>query len=222
MAWDPDKFPTSPEAQKMLTYVTAGWYRRSYYGKWIYQVIGMELDGLREIVEALGYQAFIPHATYTLSFWEVLYDLPIREDLSYEERRERILNKIRTKKTINPADVKRYAEQATGRECTVVEDNPHYAFVIWIMQGEKTFSFENLHKTIYDNKPSHLSYSLGMKLKYQQNLETAALVMEVREITTTESAEADPMQRLTVLTDENGNVLQDEDGYILCDGGISE
>ena len=41
---DLEHFPTNEVAQRLLTYVTRGWYDKSYVGKWIYEVIGLELD----------------------------------------------------------------------------------------------------------------------------------------------------------------------------------
>ena len=40
---DLEHFPTNEVAQRLLTYVTRGWYDKSYVGKWIYEVIGLEL-----------------------------------------------------------------------------------------------------------------------------------------------------------------------------------
>ena len=38
---DLEHFPTNEVAQRLLTYVTRGWYDKSYVGKWIYEVIEM-------------------------------------------------------------------------------------------------------------------------------------------------------------------------------------
>mgnify|MGYP000753834514 CR=1 FL=1 len=37
-------FPTSESALKMLSYVTPGFYDKSYVGKWMFQVMGLEYD----------------------------------------------------------------------------------------------------------------------------------------------------------------------------------
>ena len=44
MSIDLERFPWSDSANRMLTYVTKGWYDKSYVGKWIYEVMGRELD----------------------------------------------------------------------------------------------------------------------------------------------------------------------------------
>ena len=36
MAIDLENFPNSEAAKRMLTYVTAHWYDKSYVGKWVF------------------------------------------------------------------------------------------------------------------------------------------------------------------------------------------
>lgn len=61
--FDLENFPTSESAKRQLGYVTAGFYDRSYVGKWIFQVIGMEYDEARKILEEFPKQFFrkLPH-----------------------------------------------------------------------------------------------------------------------------------------------------------------
>ena len=55
-----ENFPTSEAAKRMMGYITGnGFYDRSYVGKWIFQVMGVEMDEARRIIEdELPYQAF--------------------------------------------------------------------------------------------------------------------------------------------------------------------
>ena len=100
---DLENFPTSESARRMLSYVSNGFYDDSYVGKWIYQVMGARVDFLAEKVETLPYQAFVATATWGLRYWEILVGLPIREDLSDEERRRRILERLNNRHPDNPA-----------------------------------------------------------------------------------------------------------------------
>ena len=65
-----DNFPTSQSALKMLSYVTDGFYDRSYVGKWLYQVMGLEHDSILEILETLPDQMFPETATWALMYHE--------------------------------------------------------------------------------------------------------------------------------------------------------
>ena len=44
-------FPTSESALKMLSYVTPGFYDKSYVGKWMFQVMGLEYDKALKLAE---------------------------------------------------------------------------------------------------------------------------------------------------------------------------
>lgn len=57
MSIDLERFPWSDSANRMLTYVTKGWYDKSYVGKWIYEVMGRELDLATVHIEELPSQA---------------------------------------------------------------------------------------------------------------------------------------------------------------------
>ena len=41
---DLENFPTSESARRMMDRITKGFYEKSYVGKWIFQVMGMEWD----------------------------------------------------------------------------------------------------------------------------------------------------------------------------------
>lgn len=97
MSIDLERFPWSDSANRMLTYVTKGWYDKSYVGKWIYEVMGRELDLATMHIEELPYQMFIDTATWGLKYHEIKYGLPVREDLSYEERRRLLREKKNTR-----------------------------------------------------------------------------------------------------------------------------
>ena len=102
MSIDLERFPWSDSANRMLTYVTKGWYDKSYVGKWIYEVMGRELDLATVHIEELPYQMFIDTATWGLKYHEIKYGLPVREDLSYEERRRLLREKKNTKAPMTP------------------------------------------------------------------------------------------------------------------------
>ena len=47
---DLENFPTSESAQRMLASVTPGFYDKSYVGKWLYQVMGLEFDEAKKLI----------------------------------------------------------------------------------------------------------------------------------------------------------------------------
>ena len=65
MSMDLEKFPSSESAKRMLRSVdSGGFYDNSYVGKWIFQIMGLEMDEAKQIIEELPYQAFPETATW--------------------------------------------------------------------------------------------------------------------------------------------------------------
>lgn len=77
-------FPTSESALKMLSYVTPGFYDKSYVGKWMFQVMGLEYDKALKLAEELPEQFFPETATWGLCWHEIKWGLPVQENLSYQ------------------------------------------------------------------------------------------------------------------------------------------
>lgn len=124
-------FPTSESANRMLSYVTDGFYDRSYVGKWLYQVMGLEYDEAKRYAEELPYQFFPETATWGLKYHEIKWQLPVRENLSYEERRKLIYQKRDYRSPMTPRMMEYYLESVTGFEVHIadVHDAGPYGFV---------------------------------------------------------------------------------------------
>ena len=118
-----ENFPVSESAKKMLSYVSDGFYDESYVGKWIFQVMGIEYDKALEIVTDLPAQFFPETATWGLMYHEVKWGLPIRLNLSYEERRRLIYQKRDYRAPMTPYRMERYLEDATGFEVHIADVN---------------------------------------------------------------------------------------------------
>ena len=168
---DLDTFPTSPAAQRMLGYVTAGWYNKSYVGKWIYQVMGEELDRIGIPVEELALQAFVNSATWGLKYWEELVGLPIQEDLDYLTRRALINEKINKYHPINPEWLGQFLSGITGREVEVTENPKTYTFSVKIGNGRNEYSLPLTIRRLDAAKPAHLAYDITLVYQDEINLQ---------------------------------------------------
>ena len=84
MAFDIEHFPTSESAKRMLGMVTKGYYDKSYVGKWLFQVMGLEEDELKKIIAELPAQIFPETATWSLRYHEEKWGLPIYEETEEE------------------------------------------------------------------------------------------------------------------------------------------
>lgn len=99
---DLERFPTSESAIRMLESVSTEFYGKSYVGKWLYQAMGMEYDGALNLAEELPLQFFPETATWGLRYHEEKWQIPVREHLSYDERRKLIYEKMHFKAPMTP------------------------------------------------------------------------------------------------------------------------
>ena len=154
-----ENFPTSPAAKRMMKTVSPI-YDKSYVAKWIFQVMGLEIDEAWQFIEELRLQAFPETATWGITYWEQRYNIPPDESLSIEERRQRVIIKRGKRSPMNPARIERIVRDVTGREDMVTEQNGEYTFYISILPGESTVDYQELIDTIKSVKPSHLAFKV--------------------------------------------------------------
>lgn len=172
--FDFEHFPTSKSAKKMMGYVTEGFYDRSYVGKWLFQVMGMEYDTVRKMVENLGEQFFPETATWGLMYHELKWGLPIRENLSYEERRKLIYQKRDCRSPITPYRLEIYLENATGFKVHVADchDKGEYGFIpthsnifkVYLL-GDGSVDSKLVHKIVNGLKQSHTIYTVNDRVE---------------------------------------------------------
>ncbi len=165
---DLEHFPKSEAANRMLSYVTKGWYDRSYVGKWIFEALGREVDTAEKLVDELPYQFFIDTATWGLRYHELKYGLPVREDLSYEKRRALIKLKRDSQYSMTPYRMESILFDQFGVEVHVNDTNdpggfafehPNIFSVTFVQDGnEKGFDTLKAKDLIDKLKLSHTLY----------------------------------------------------------------
>lgn len=169
-----EEFPKSESALRMLSYVSDGFYDRSYVGKWLYQVMGAEYDTAREIMESLPAQMFPETATWGLMYHEMKWGLPIRDNLSYEERRRLIYQKRDYRSPITPYRMELYLRNATGFEVHIADasDPGEYGFVPphpnvfkAFFLGEGTLDTKRVHEILDRLKQSHTTYKINDRIE---------------------------------------------------------
>lgn len=169
--FDLECFPTSDSAKRMLSYVTDGFYDKSYVGKWMYQVMGMEYDMALKIAEELPLQFFPETATWGLMYHEIKWGLPVRMNLSYEERRRLIYQKRDAKAPMTPYRMECYLRELTGLEVHVadVHDLGRYSdgfshpnmFSVTII-GNSGLDLSEVRRILDRYKQSHTVYALRL------------------------------------------------------------
>ncbi|MCD8308880.1 MAG: YmfQ family protein [Clostridia bacterium] len=217
MAFDIEKFPTSEAAQRMLSRVSPI-YDNSYVGKWLFEVMGIEMDEARQLVESLRDQCFLERCTWGMRYWEERYGLTVDESADLETRRAACIAKRGKKQPMSPAALEDILEAVTGRGINITEDNGNYRFTVAIEEGDNVVDYDALITKLDTVKPSHLAYSFELPRKGTLYLYMAVASYQEKTITLTEYDETG-LSETDILVDENQDYLTDEDGNILTDNG---
>lgn len=173
--FDLEQFPISESAVRMMSYVSQGFYDNSYVGKWLYQVMGMEYDDVRKIIEELPYQMFPETATWGLKYHELKWQLPVRDNLSYEERRQFIYQKRDYKAPMTPYRMESYLKSVTKFDVSIADCNdagqfdyvPAHPnmFKVFVV-GEGTFNTKAVKEAINRIKQAHTTYVINDHVDY--------------------------------------------------------
>lgn len=168
--FDIENFPTSESAKRMMSTISEDFYRDSYVMKWMQQVMGMEWDdAIRIIEEELPKQFFPETATWGLKYHEIKWQLPIREHLSYEERRRAIYEKRDSCLPMTPYYMEQNLEKILGLEVHVEDihdagrfghifEHPNIFHVTVI--GNSSLDTENVCALLDRLKQSHTTYTI--------------------------------------------------------------
>lgn len=168
-----ENFPTSPAAKRMLKTVSPI-YDKSYVAKWIFQVMGLEIDEAWKFFEELRLQAFPETATWGIQYWEQRYHIPSDESLSLEERRQRVIIKRGKRAPMNPAKIEQFVQDITGRPVEARHIEGTYIFWVLISPGESNINFQSIVEAIKRVKPSHLAFEVVFESKAVVNVSTAS------------------------------------------------
>lgn len=171
---DIEHFPTSVSAISMLHSISENFYEKSYVMKWILQVMGLEWDDARRIIEEeLPLQFFPETASWGLQYHEKKWHLPVRENLSYEERRRVIYQKRDLKISMTPYNMEEYLKNVMGAEvhvmdchdsgeCGYVPEHPNVFRAEFIAEG--TLDMISVKKALNHIKQSHTTYVIADRI----------------------------------------------------------
>jgi len=156
---DLENFPTCETAKRMLGTVTSGYYDKSYVGKWLFQVMGLEMEDSRSKTEELISQAFPETATWGLRYHEEKYGIAVREDLVYEERRNLIFKARDSKFPMTPYRMELILSKLTGREIYIDDSKAVNQFEVQISPGSTNYSIGSVIESLMAIKQSHVLFS---------------------------------------------------------------
>lgn len=142
---------------------------------------GQEIDALRQALDEVLAQTFVQTATWGLDRWEEELGLPPGTGLPDQERRERILSKLRGYGTVTIDVVKAVAESYERGRVEVIPDPPSYTVTIKFVDTRGVPSaLPLLQEALRAVIPAHLD------IRYEF---TYYLVREIAEMTVAEAAQ---------------------------------
>lgn len=183
MAIDLEHFPTSTTALRMMERISPI-YGRSYVGKWIFQVMGLEMDEARALFEALRDEAFPERTTWTIDYWERRYAITPKPTETLEERRRNIKMKQSIALPMNPARMEEIVSGMTGGSTTVTENIDDYTFAVDVQEPGPRADLAEVLKHIKELKPSHQTFELRTTARPQEQTVWLAAIADSLCITT--------------------------------------
>lgn len=167
--FDIEKFPTSPTAKQMLSRVSPV-YTSSYIAKWLYEVMGRELDEARTLFIELIEQRFPDTATWGIAYLEHKYSITPDDSLTLLERRARLKRRQRKRQPLSPWQFERIISDCFGFRVDVDETVEHGVLHIRTEVNANIGDPKPLYQEIVRIKPSHLVVCVDSTAQAVDNL----------------------------------------------------
>lgn len=211
MSFDIERFPTSEAAVRMMGRISPI-YDRSYVGKWIFQVMGAEMDFVRDRYLELRDQAFPETATWAIQYWEQRYGIIPNSEDTLQTRRNRILAYRSLRVPMNPARMQKIVRDYSGLESEIDENTDDYTFTVLLLQGPTWTDPSGAVKRLHEVKQTHKRMIVKTVRRETSDLHFYTGVAERVGIAYTIGCNVPPSMDIDYLVDENGTTLTDELG----------
>lgn len=118
-------------------------------------------------------QCFLATATWGLTRWERIFGITTNLSLSYEQRREILMAKLRGQGTTTVQMIRDTAAAFSGGDVDVIEDNPHHRFIVRFI-GAKGIprNMQGFISALEEIKPAHLAYEFEYRYTVWHELES--------------------------------------------------
>lgn len=153
--------PTTETGKRMMASVSPV-YEEAYTARWLFEVMGIEMEEARKYINELSHQAHPDTATWGLAYWEQRYHIMTDESMPIETRRQRVNSKRWKYAPMNPARLEQYILQVCGRAATVIEHNDEYRMEI-VINGSGVFEYKKIMDMIRRVKPSHIAIEVMLE-----------------------------------------------------------
>lgn len=157
---------TSKRGKEMLKYLPWYYEKSRIMQLGVLEPQGYELDNLRQTLEEILAQNFVPTSTWGLRHWEdELGIVPLPDD-TIEMRRRRVIAQLSWQATSTKAFmedlINRYTNLKSGR---IVEHTDQYTFNT-LFDMDDIVDFRGMHKAVELYKPAHLAHVNSLSVQY--------------------------------------------------------
>ncbi|WKV08209.1 YmfQ family protein [Thermoanaerobacterium sp. CMT5567-10] len=143
-------------SQRMMNYLPR-YYLTSKVINSIIEAEGAEFDKLKAALDDILNQFFVDTATWGLEKWEDELGIKTQPDQSYNDRRAKIISKIRGSGICTIGLVKNVAESYDYGKVNVIEDIPNYTVIISFVDATGIPPVLNdIQNAIREILPAHL------------------------------------------------------------------
>ncbi len=161
--FDIERFPESEVAKRMLSRVSPI-YEKAYVGKWLFEVIGIEMDEVHKIFRELPEQRFVESVTWGVAYLEQKYGIGNDDSLSLEARRSRLKKKRRRRYPLNPFHMEKLIKDFVGLSVEVDETLESGILHIGTEVNADLSNSVSLFTEIKRIKPAHLMVHIDTKV----------------------------------------------------------
>lgn len=133
------------------------YYSKSAYMQAINRALEEELSRLVETIDAMLSELRVETANQWLHLWERSVKLPENPNLTLEQRRSRVLARLRQLEASTPARIKAIAESYARGEVELLEDFANYVLTVqFVNRIGKPDNMEGLSAQLRTLLPAHL------------------------------------------------------------------
>lgn len=137
-----------------------GFYHGTIEVQNLQAAIGAEADIVKAAVADTLDQLYVDSATWGLANWERYLGLPIDPAETLDNRRSRIMTRLRGQGTTTAEMIKNVCASFSGGEVQIIENYADYSFKIkFVGTLGRPDNLNYLAATIESVKPAHLAYS---------------------------------------------------------------
>ena len=162
-------------AQRIIDYVSPI-YGESYVALWIFEVIGIVLSQAAGLAEKLRFEANPITTELLMDQWEDQYGLYRDSSLTMEQRRARLLDKIRYRAPANPKRLAAAMATVLGVPVEITERVAKNTFQVDILDAVGDFrKLMRAIEVLEAKKPAHLIYKVAQNSRVDESVVKLAL-----------------------------------------------